>query len=832
MPLYRSPLRPYDPVLEEPGKRRFKYIQSNFYAAGQDSFTKPFAQSQELFQALTNVMPVTEGIFRLRHGYQLFNNPGIGTIIRMYPYQNLLSGDRRLIYISGTTVDASLEDGTSLTSILTSANISNPRMVNSRDYGFFPSVITPFTWPSGQKSDGKKWNSVGGLTDWGLAQPPTPVNVTSTSSAGNVTLSSTIGRVYAGAFLNSTTGHYSDFNVGVGSLAINTVGPNAPGTVTQTSTGAVSWTNPTNVEVNDNADATAGLSVVNLNSETLLITNFGFSIPGSGTILGIQVAIKKHGTANPSALTDNTVQLIKGGTQSGNNKANIFDWTSAYSTPTYGGSNDLWGLTLAASDVNASNFGVAIQVGQINNGGGGATAGIDFVSITITYATGGGANTGAISSKEIALSLPTNNPPAGVDKFAILATLDGGDVTTFYVLDTVPIATSTYTDNIPDNVLATKNRATEVDLTGTNHGLIQNQMPPVALKFPTKHRGRIYGAVGENLFFSKSLDEVTTSTGLVLGRYEEAWPIANFLNVSTVKETIAGLLSDGNTLYIGTERKLWRLDGDGPQNFSKPEIIFNEVGLVNQDVWQVCFAEGQPVGMIWLTPDNRVIMSNFASYQDIGTPIQDVLSTINTSATNGPWGQFFSRQEFDIYVLAIPTGANSAPDTMCVYDLRGGRWYIWKLVDKTSIGLFNITATGAIQWLIAATSGKVYQFLPSLTQDRVSDTPVAITATITTPWLHFGKPAERKTFNELELTTSDANLLVTISGASIQSQTTAPNTVVSNAALTLSQFGYFKVYLASTKALDKFYQLSFTSSSGVQNILSSWTAELLPFRGF
>lgn len=771
-------------------------------------------------------MPVAEGTFRLRHGYQLFNNPGAGLINRFYSYQNLGSSVRKLVYIANTSVLVSAEDGTGLSTIISTSN-ANSRAVNSRDYEFFPNIVALTTWPSGQQSDGKKWHSVHGLSDWGLAQPLTAVNVTSTAVAGNITLTSTVGRVYAGAFLNSITGHYSDFNVGVGSLATNVV-TNPGTTATQTTTGLVAWTNVNNVKLNDGVDATVGLSVPNPSSETILLTGFGFAIPGTATILGVQVSVKKRVTAGtPGSVTDGTVQLIKGGVQSGNNNAAPFDWFGTYTTSIYGGSNDLWGLTLTPTDVNAANFGIAFQGTQILLGT--QTLAVDFISITITYATGAGANSGPVTSKQIALSLPTANPPTGADMFAILATLDGGDTNTFYLLDTVPIASTTYIDNIPDNVLATKNIAAQVDDLGIQHGLVENQFPPIGMQFPTKHRGRLFGVIGDTLVFSKSLDEVTTSTGLVLGRYEEAWPVLNSISISTERETVRGLISDGNTLYIGTERHIWRLNGDGPLNFSKPEVIFNEVGVIDQDCWQVVFSEGQPVGMTWMTPDFRVIMSNFASYQDIGTPIQDILSSVNPSAIGSIWAQFFSRQEFDLYLLAIPTGNNTTPDTLCIYDLRTQRWFIWKLTDLMSFGLMNVTSSGVTQWLFAASTGKLYQMLPSLTQDRVSDTPVSYSANAKTVWLHLGRPTEIKTLNEIEVITADSGMLVTVAGASTSAQAQTPLAVVTNAPLVLSPRGFLKTYLAAQTSKSRYYQFTFTSSNGIADVLQGYNIEAVPF---
>lgn len=826
-------------MIPQEGSRNFNYLQNNFSGAGQDSYTKPFAQSQELFQSLLNVMPTQQATFRLRYGTSLFNNSlGIGAVQRLYSYQNINSGIRKLIAVAGTAVSSLNEDGTSPSSILTT-NGANARLAVSRDYALIPAATAPTTWPSGQIGAGKKWHSTQGLSDWGIAQPPTAVNVGSTAVAGNITLISTIGRVYAGAYRNSVTGHYSDVNIGLGSFASGVSGPIFPTTESQTSTSTNAWSNLGNVNANDGVYATVLIPInAGGTSELLKATGFGFAIPSTGTVYGITVTTNHRASAGPNVpVTDLSVRLLKAGVPTGSDLADpITAWgpSNTANTVNYGGSSVLWGSTWTPADVNNATFGVGISctmdglgVGGINN-----TIGIDYITVTVTYATGAGANTGAITSKQVTINLPVTSPPAGVDKFSILATLDGGDVNTLYILDEVPIAQTTYVDNTPDNVLVTKNIAAETDDFGIVHGVIDNDLPDPALLFPTKHRGRIYGSVGETLFYSKSLDEVTTSTGLVLGRFEEAWPATNAFDVSTQKETIRGLLSDGSTLYIGTERHVWRLDGDGPLNFSKPEVIYNEVGVMNQDAWQISYLEGQPMGMIWLTPDFRVIMGNFANYKDLGTPIQDVLNSINPAVPTVHWAQFFSQQGYDLMILAIATGVNTVPDTLCVFDLRAGRWYIWNCADTLTAGLFNVNATAVSQWIVAAASGALYLFLPTATQDRVGNTPVAITSQIKTSWMNLGKPTERKSLNEIEVVSADTSIQVSVAGASKFSQTTSPNAVVTNVTPTLSPFGYLKVYLAGTTALDHNYQFTFTSNNGTVDVLQGYTIEAVPMGGF
>ena len=56
------------------------------------------------------------------------------------------------------------------------------------------------------------------------------------------------------------------------------------------------------------------------------------------------------------------VKLIKGGSQSGDNKASGNSLPTSVGNVNFGGASDLWGNTLSDSDINASNFGIAVQL--------------------------------------------------------------------------------------------------------------------------------------------------------------------------------------------------------------------------------------------------------------------------------------------------------------------------------------------------------------------------------------------------------------------------------------------------------------------------------------
>ena len=149
------------------------------------------------------------------------------------------------------------------------------------------------------------------------------------------------------------------------------------------------------------------------NTEYLAFTNFGFNLPSTATILGVIVTVNNQGTyynaqtqrGQPPDIfpqvTDSSIKLIKAGTPGGTDHSAGAAWGQSYfpgfgatpipQTVTYGNSGDLWGETLAYSDVNNTGFGVAIAANMLNGGGAPnspAVAQINSVTIQIYYSTG------------------------------------------------------------------------------------------------------------------------------------------------------------------------------------------------------------------------------------------------------------------------------------------------------------------------------------------------------------------------------------------------------------------------------------------------------------
>lgn len=145
------------------------------------------------------------------------------------------------------------------------------------------------------------------------------------------------------------------------------------------SLGGVAVLNPTNALTSDDSYATCALLLSQI-SNYLMVTNFNFNIPLDATITGVTVNVERNATST-SAISDNSVKLVKGGVISGSDKASASTWTTSDVVATYGSASDLWGLSLTPSDINTSTFGCVISASAALA----ATVNIDYVFITIGY---------------------------------------------------------------------------------------------------------------------------------------------------------------------------------------------------------------------------------------------------------------------------------------------------------------------------------------------------------------------------------------------------------------------------------------------------------------
>ncbi|MBN2437974.1 MAG: hypothetical protein JXL20_05165 [Deltaproteobacteria bacterium] len=159
-------------------------------------------------------------------------------------------------------------------------------------------------------------------------------------------------------------------------------GPNYTGTVTDT---GVFW-NQEDFAKADDGNACSGQLEMSGTSGYIFFSNFGFDIPESATINGIQVTMeRKDGTG---VIKDGIVILAypTWDATKGSNQSDSATWTvGSYSTKTWGTTSSVWGYSaITASIVNSSTFGVTFQCYNDSI----ATepiAYIDYVRMTVTY---------------------------------------------------------------------------------------------------------------------------------------------------------------------------------------------------------------------------------------------------------------------------------------------------------------------------------------------------------------------------------------------------------------------------------------------------------------
>jgi Tfp pilus assembly protein PilX len=185
----------------------------------------------------------------------------------------------------------------------------------------------------------------------------------------------------------------AETTVGVGDDLFITGPPTNSGWRVGSATNGAWGSDSSNVFASDNVDASYSLAG-NAQTPTLDVTGFGFSIPSTAIILGIEVEVERR--ASGSSIDDDDVYLLKAGAAAGSDHASSTDWPTSDGTRTYGDSEDLWGTTWTAAQVNAANFGFRIQVDSDTSSA--RTVEIDRIRIRVTYSSDPTAAIGSAAS--------------------------------------------------------------------------------------------------------------------------------------------------------------------------------------------------------------------------------------------------------------------------------------------------------------------------------------------------------------------------------------------------------------------------------------------------
>lgn len=157
----------------------------------------------------------------------------------------------------------------------------------------------------------------------------------------------------------------------------------SPGTVANdSSVGDVAWSNPSNATTEDGSNATCSLNAAQT-SQYINATNFGFTIPTGAVIKGVEATFKAQSSVL-STTKEQSVTLMKAGSRAGSAlDFGLVSWLTSLASKIAGTATSLWGTTITASEVNASNFGVSFRAQ--NAGVLTASAQLDSITMTVHY---------------------------------------------------------------------------------------------------------------------------------------------------------------------------------------------------------------------------------------------------------------------------------------------------------------------------------------------------------------------------------------------------------------------------------------------------------------
>jgi len=157
----------------------------------------------------------------------------------------------------------------------------------------------------------------------------------------------------------------------------------SPGTVAQSDPlSACSWSSINYAKTSDNLRAKSELYSIDSTSDSLIATDFNFSVPEGATIDGIEIALECR--ANPTTAIDTVCTLRNAGANIGNSQNDRLTWPANDAVKYIGGESDKWGATLTPAICNGAGFGVALY---LTDNAAGTIAEIDSIAITVYYTT-------------------------------------------------------------------------------------------------------------------------------------------------------------------------------------------------------------------------------------------------------------------------------------------------------------------------------------------------------------------------------------------------------------------------------------------------------------
>src|SRR5271166_859067 len=416
------------------------------------------------------------------------------------------------------------------------------------------------------------------------------------------------------------------------------------------------WANPTRVQgspdgsyttVTPVAPVKVGVTNGSATSDMLQATNYG-SLAGLGTIItGVQLDLTGFVTNNSPGNTQAQVFvnafLIQSGGIIGNGK--YVSLTGVSSTVTVGGPSDNWGAALTSGIINSGTFGIGISIYVVNHSTtltSSFTCNIDAALVTVSsivaptvtpagsgafaavsgyvyvYAYGSSQdgslsnptlpsnNTGVFSGKlNVQIPVVASTDPQ-VNQIRVFRTTDGGG-STFFELPTSPYpnTSTTILDNSADSTLTIQNQVVSPSFAWSP--------PPGGLQLMEWYAGRLWGAVGNLLYFAAGPDNI-------IGNPNTAWPPANVFVLPT---TITKLVAMPFGMMVFTYDDVHIVQGIQNPGFTVNRYV-QGLGVRQQNA-----VDSDGSNIYVYTSDQQFLNLNANGIEQVGQNIGDLLDTLD-----------------------------------------------------------------------------------------------------------------------------------------------------------------------------------------------------------
>ncbi|MEO3947621.1 hypothetical protein [Gorillibacterium sp. CAU 1737] len=211
-------------------------------------------------------------------------------------------------------------------------------------------------------------------------------------------------------------------------------------------------------------------------------------------------------------------------------------------------------------------------------------------------------------------------------------------------------------------------------------------------KYISNNSIRVFIAQNDTIKFSKYLDETnwtdTSSAGMFEFYTDDGGPVT-------------GLKPYGDSIIAFKANAIAEIVGTG-QTAQKHRLvnISNSIGCVSAKTIQEVSAPGG--NFLFFLGQNDVYMFSGGRPQSIGNNIRKFINAINPAYTS----RCFGATDGTRYFLGLVTGANTQPDTLCMFDPRFG---IWR-VNKTSDNL-RYSAFFRNNWYAGDATGQTFKML-------------------------------------------------------------------------------------------------------------------------